>query len=376
MSILGSIGNRFKSIIKNICILLSWIAGAVMILSAYCGYIDPETSAKASILGLAFPFALALNILILIFWIVFRKWLMVLFEVAVLAVCSSPIYTFSPLNFSSSDISPEDSTFTILTYNVMNFNDMDEKKESGENRTLRYILDKDADIVLMQEGSAKIRMDKLDRIAPLMPEVEAKYPYREQRLRDLVIMSKYPYEIDCEEITSNEPRKSVAYKVNMNGKELYIIDVHLESIKLTEGDKALYRNITDISKSTDNLSEKTVEDVKSSLLTKLAKAFRRRAAQAKDLKAYIDSIGDKNVILCGDFNDTPSSFSHLTIMGNDMNDVYKECALGPAITFHANRFYFRIDHILYKGDIEAVDIERGNIKSSDHYPLFATFRWK
>lgn len=375
MSILANIGNRFRSIITNICILLSWIAGAVLVLSAYCGHIDPESSAKFAIIGLAFPYTLAINLLILIFWIVCRKWLMVLFEIAILAACYSPILTFSPLNFHSSSTIDSDSTFQVLTYNVMNFNDMDVSKESGENRTLRYILDTDADIVLLQEGAAKIKMDKLQRIASLMPEVEKKYPYRERRLRDLVILSKYPYEIDNEEITTNAPQKSTAYRLNVNGKELYIIDVHLESIKLTGGDKALYRNITDLSKSTDNLSEKTMEDVKSTLLTKLAKAFRTRAEQAKDLKAYINSLGNRNVILCGDFNDTPASFTYNTIKGDDMSDAYKDCALGPTITFHANRFYFRIDHILYKGNFKAVDIERGNLKSSDHYPLLVTFKW-
>lgn len=375
MSVIGKIGRRFRSIIINICILLSWITGAVLVLSAYCGYFDPKTSAKFAIIGLAFPYTLAVNLLILIFWLVCRKWLMVLFEIAILGVCYSPILTFSPLNFNTSSTIGSDNAFKVLTYNVMNFNDMDISKENSENRTLRYILDTDADIVLLQEGAAKIKMDKLQLIASLMPEVEKKYPYRERRQRDLVIMSKYPYEIDNEEITTNAPQKSTAYRLSINGKELYIINVHLESIKLTGGDKALYRNITDLSKSTDNLSEKTMEDVKSTLLTKLAKAFRTRAKQAKDLKAYIDSIGNKNVILCGDFNDTPASFAYNTITGGDMSDAYKDCALGPTITFHANRFYFRIDHILYKGNIKALDIERGDLKSSDHYPLLATFQW-
>jgi endonuclease/exonuclease/phosphatase (EEP) superfamily protein YafD len=59
-----------------------------------------------------------------------------------------------------------------------------------------------------------------------------------------------------------------------------------------------------------------------------------------------------------------------------MKDAYEECALGPTITFHASRFYFRIDHVLYKGNFEAIDIERGDQKSSDHYPLLTTFKWK
>lgn len=376
MSILSKIGSKIISIIKNIGILFTWLAGIILITSAYCGYIDPEYTAKFAIIGMIFPIALILNIVILIFWVVFRKWSYVLLEIIFLAICTSPILTFSPINIPANLSAQPDSTFKVLTYNVMNFDDLDSLKHQGQNRTLRYILDQDAEIVILQEASAKIKMDKLSKISSLMPELKEKYPYREQRLRDLVILSKYPYQIHNDHITSNEPYKSVAYKININGKILYVIDVHLESIRLTESDKALFWNITDIHSSTNKLNEQTVEEVKSNLLTKLATAFRKRAVQAEDLRTYIDSLGDANVILCGDFNDTPSSYSYRTIKGDDMNDAYKNCALGPAITFHTNRFYFRIDHVLYKGDFEAIDIKRGNLKSSDHYPLLTTFKWK
>lgn len=376
MSILGNIGGKILSIMKNIFILLTWIAGIALILSAYCGYVNPQDSAKFAIIGMIFPIALTVNLFFLLFWLIFKKWLMAVLVILLLAACASPIATFSPVNISPAVTSHCDSTFKVLTYNVMNFDDLDSLTYKGENRTLRYILDKDADFVILQEASAKIKMDKLEKIQPLMRELSEKYPYRERKLRDIVILSKYPYSIDDDNITSNAPHKSTAYKINLNGKDLYIIGVHLESIKLTESDKALYREITDISKSTGNINEKMMEDIKSNLLTKLSAAFKRRAVQAEDLKAYINSLGNGNVILCGDFNDTPSSYSYRTIKGDDMNDAYKECALGPAITFHTNRFYFRIDHILYKGGIEAVDIERGNLKSSDHYPLLTTFRWK
>lgn len=375
MSILSSIGGKFLSIMKNIGILLTWLAGIILILSAYCGYVDPKESARFAIIGMIFPIALAVNIFILIVWLLFRKWLMVLLEVAILAACTSPITVFSPFNISDIAINESDSTFKVLTYNVMNFNDLDKEKEQGENRTLRYILDQDADFVVMQEASAKKKMDKLDLISSLIPEVDEKYPYRERRLHDLVILSKYPYEVVGEHITSNATNKSIAYKIDMNGRTLFVINVHLESIKLTESDKALYRDITDFNKSSDDINA-TMEDVKSNLLAKLATAFKNRAVQAEDLKAYINNIGDNNVILCGDFNDTPSSYSYRTIKGDDMRDAYEDCAFGPTITFHTNRFYFRIDQMLYKGDFEAVDIERGDIKSSDHYPLLATFRWK
>ena len=57
-------------------------------------------------------------------------------------------------------------------------------------------------------------------------------------------------------------------------------------------------------------------------------------------------------------------------------DAYNELGLGPGITYHANRFWFRIDHILYKGNMEARWLVRQRHKSSDHYPLVTRFVWE
>lgn len=377
MSIFSSIGGRLFSIIKNTLIIITWIIGAILIISAYCGYCNPKDSARVAILGMIFPIMLYSSIAILAIWLIFRKWLMALLVIAFMAACWDPILTFSPFNIGNSATTASDKTFKVLTYNVMNFASENYQKDTGNDKALQYILNEDADIVLLQEASAQVKMDELTPLKNMLPILDKKYPYRDKNIHDLIILSKYPYEVTSYHITENAPNKSIAYKVTMDSVTLHFINVHLESIRLNDSDKALYRSITDISKSPNNISEKTVEDVKSTLLTKLAKAFKRRANQAEDLKRYITSLGDENIILCGDFNDTPYSYSYLTIKGDDMEDAYKNCALGPAITFHANRFYFRIDHILYKGkNIEAIDIKRGDEKHSDHYPLTATFKWK
>lgn len=376
MSIIGDIGKRFFTIIRNIGYLLSGLACIALILSAYCGYIDPRDSSKLAIIGLVFPVILIINAIGLVAWLFFKKYGMAIIMLIGMLFCTPQILTFSPINIGKSDSHFSGETFKVLNYNVMNFSDLDSINQKGDNRTLKYILEKDADFVLMQEGSAKAKMDNLDKIQSLMPELNSKYPYRERKLRDLVILSKYPYTIENTEITLNAPLKSIAYKVDFNGRTLYIINVHLESLKFQEKDKELFRTITDISKSVDNINESTVEDVKASLLTKLAKAFKNRASQAEDIRKYINSLEGENVIVCGDFNDTPYSYSYLTIKGDDMSDAYVDCALGPTITFHTDRFYFKIDQILYRGGFKAIDIERGNTKSSDHYPLLTTFKWE
>lgn len=112
--------------------------------------------------------------------------------------------------------------------------------------------------------------------------------------------------------------------------------------------------------------------MKSQLLSKLAEAFKIRAQQARAVRNVVDSIGGP-FIVAGDFNDIPDCFAVRTIRGKDMHDAYADAAFGPAITYHGDRFYFRIDQVLYRGPFQAVGIERGSINSSDHNPLLTTF---
>ncbi|MBP3535598.1 MAG: endonuclease/exonuclease/phosphatase family protein, partial [Muribaculaceae bacterium] len=116
------------------------------------------------------------------------------------------------------------------------------------------------------------------------------------------------------------------------------------------------------------------ERVRKQLIDKLYGAFSHRAWQAKMLRSYIEQLGG-DAIVCGDFNDIPGCRTIHILEQIGMKDAYSELATGPTITFNAPHFYFRIDHVLWRGNFRAVDIERGNVASSDHYPLLTTFVW-
>ena len=148
-----------------------------------------------------------------------------------------------------------------------------------------------------------------------------------------------------------------------------LFNVHLQSIALTPDDRQLYMSLT------RKPSEERLKQAKSQLLSKLCYGFKQRTVQAQILKEYIDTIGG-NMIVCGDFNDVPGCYAIRTLEKAGLRDAYADAAFGPSITYHASRFYFRIDHSLYRGNFEAVKCERGYVDSSDHYPLITTYLWK
>lgn len=303
------IGRRiFFLIMTFICLMFA--------LSAFSGKISPIILSKAAILGLFFPIGLICVVTSLIICIIFRLWKEALIPLGTILLCISPILTYSPLNVYKFRASDQEDNFKILTYNVMGFTDMIPNKQS-QNRTINYILKTNADVVCIQEGWMINEKTKKSDIANILPQIKEKYPYSSSLQNDLVILSKYPYKIISSKITSKS-EKSIAYALDIKGRRLNIINVHLESIGLTEVDKKIYIDLTTLK---DLNSTNTVAKVKKSLITKLSLAFKNRADQAEDIRAFLDSLQGPT-ILCGDFNDMPSSYSYNTIRGKEFSDAY------------------------------------------------------
>lgn len=358
------------SLIRSLWTLFNIACGLCTLLAGYGGYINPDKFALAQLANMTFPGWIVLTLILLAVNLFIRKKLAWL-SVAVLVACIGPILTISPLNFTSRSLSPDDEsrTFTLLTYNVYNFRDNQGVNPEWGNRTLSYILSTDADIVCLQESSNLNGVGKKAQ----RDSINSRYPYRLYSSRSgEVLLSKY----HATEIDTPQPDwgsgSFCAYDVEVEGHEVTVVNCHLQSIGLTDDDKELYRELTD--KELRNPSRSELSKVKNGIVTKLLAAFRIRAQQARYIKEFL-ATRKGNVILVGDFNDVPGSYAYRTIKSDGLKDAYSECAFGPTVTYNDNRFYFRIDQMLYRGDLGAVRIKRGDLRSSDHYPLFATLLW-
>lgn len=351
---------------------VSVIVAVAFVASAYGGIADPMSSAKLSVLGLCFPIMLVAVLCLLVVWLCLRQWGVAAVLAVAMIASAGPILTLSPVNIGGGlNDADKARSFKVLTYNVMNFVDYTEEGHTP-NRTIDFILQTDADLVCLQEAAQADRFDRCEYVVDRIKDIRAKYPYYYNEAGDQVLLSKYPFRFTGDSIDVNGRNKFLGFDVNMNGRHIKVFNCHLESIGLTETDKDLYWKLTQL-KRMRNMDD--IEEVRETLVSKLAKAFRQRSIQAHALRECIDRAGE-NVIVCGDFNDTPDSYAHRTVMGSDMSDAYQDCAFGPTITYHSNRFFFRIDHILYRGCFKAVDIKRGKVNCSDHYPLIATFVFK
>lgn len=348
------------------------ILAVITIACAFSGNVDPKTFFPSAFMTLAFVPMLLLMLLLLVIALLWRRWLAVIALIVAIVITLPVITVFLPMNTAeNAPAVPADpkAMLKVMTFNALMFNHHDVEKKDKPSGSMRMILDADPDVVMLQEGAADADWEELTTLKPLMAEVKAKYPYRFLGDEGLCIMSKFPFKAQTvgEQLGTRTAlgynRKQNAYLARSfdlelpSGKQLRLVDFRLQSYHLSFG---------------KNPNVRVSPDVKPNPLERMRRSFALRSGNAEDLRHFIDGC-PKNVIVCGDMNDVPTSHVYRVIKGDDLNDAWSDVGRGYAFTYNRHHLKYRIDHILYRGDLKAIRAERIKGGDSDHYPIMATF---
>ncbi|MBP5258390.1 MAG: endonuclease/exonuclease/phosphatase family protein [Prevotella sp.] len=351
-----------KKVFYSALVTINVFVIIAMIVTGYSYLVPPQQHATLSTLGLLFPVTVISDLAMLVVWMLF-KFRGILIPIAGLAICYPPIHSYLPLNVSTRH--PEGS-IKVMSYNVYLFAPWDKKDKSG-NKIIEYISHSGADIICLQESSTHELNEQGKQL--LESSMEHLYPYqdtlRRKRANDvLTIYSKFPI-IGKERINyESTNNQSGAFFLNINGEEVIVINNHFESNKL----KAAERDgFNDMMHGNLNKEESKAETLK--LLATLNRSARLRGPQADSVAAFIRAHSNKSIILCGDFNDTPISYTHWRIAG-ELDDCYITSGNGPGFSYDRGSMHVRIDNIMCSSDWTPYEchIDR-KITQSDHYPV-------
>lgn len=353
---------------KYIGRLLGWIllginacVAVALLACAYSAYVNPVAHPVWSCVGLAFPAFLIANGLFLAGWLVVcRKY--ALLPLLAFVCCLGAVRTYVPVNWFAG--TAPGNAIKVLSYNTMAFENGQADTKENPNRVLEYLKGSEADIICLQEFILNNRLKKKD-----VDNALKAYPYRHyyrmpSGANGLGCYSKFPILSAKPLAYASRNNGSVAYTIEVDGDTLLVVNNHLESNKLTEKDKAVYREMM---KAPDK--QKVFSGARL-LVGKLAEASAIRAPQADTIARVVAGFKGGGVIVCGDFNDSPLSYAH-RVMEKQLDDAFVESGNGFGISYNQNRFYFRIDHIFLSRNLKPYQctVDR-TIKSSDHYPIW------
>jgi len=367
--------SKKNTVLVKIFFITNVFFSLLLLVSYITPYVDPEKLWVFAFIGLLYPFLVIINILFIFFWLIKFK-VFILLPLISLILGYSHLSSLYRISFSSEQ--PHDATFTLLSYNVRLFNiyefqKSDKRKFEPRNQIINYIIENNPDIICFQEffydksGFYKT-VDTIMK-ANNMNDYFTSFTINNDKsyYSGVASFSRYPIiNKGILPFSINTANKSIFIDIVRDKDTIRIFNVHLESIRLNKTDEIFYKDF--LSQNNQNEFKKGTKKI----LTKVKRAFIKRSVQAKELHKCIMQ-SPYPVVVCGDFNDTPISFTYKTVSKN-LHDAFLKNGKGISITYKRKFPAYRIDYILYDDNIVSTYYQRDKIKTSDHYPIIAKLR--
>lgn len=313
------------------------------------GNVSPVGNTASAMLVYVLPLLIGLNILMILYWLITRRWFLVALPVVTFLSCIPYMLTLLQPRTLSAD-SPK--AIKIATYNVAMFG----RETNGfiAQDILAEMKRNNVDVCCFQEYSDQSG-DKKNS-----DTYKQYFPYMVYGKGDMVIYSKFPIK-GSKTIEFEETNNSAMWAtLNVKGKTVKVFNVHLETTGFNRTLHAAGKM---------QMSGQTAE--RNSLLQAIYNNYTFgmmvRSGQAQ-IVANEQRNANEPCILCGDFNDVPYSFTYNTILGN-MVDGFKECGSGWMHTYRGGKKPVRIDYIFHDEGMTGVNYYKVPLTYSDHYPV-------
>ncbi len=352
-------------------ILLTVLLITALAASVLAQYINPQKIWFFSLAGWAFPILFVVNFFLLGFWIIVRIKYSLL-PLSVILISLPLVRDFVSFGFNKYKPKEETQSIKMMSYNVRNFDLYNwSHNEQSRKGMLAIINDENPDIACFQEYYTQ-DTGLYNNTSLLKSKAGFKYSHVEinfildnAQKWGIATFCKYP--IINKGVVKYETRtKNIAIYTDIVTPidTIRVFNVHLQSYRLAQKD---YNYI-------DSLQQGRTIDGESNkrIANKLKNAFTVRAEQVATLNEYIKNSPYK-VILCGDFNDTPISYTYDQLTQN-LNDAFIQSGWGIGYTFVNPIPLFRIDFILTNPSYAAYNYRSIHKDYSDHYPIITSLR--
>ncbi|GEP95235.1 endonuclease/exonuclease/phosphatase family protein [Chitinophaga cymbidii] len=355
---------------KGFFLIVNIVTVLFFLLACLAPFISPVRFWPISFLTLGFPFMLVILLLFLIFWLVFhpRYALIPLLALLIGWKSVSAFIAFRwPSSWNTND-KPEGS-FNVMSYNVALFGLYAQKNSRPTREAMfRLIKAQKPDILCLQDFYTSEKKDDFNNREDISEEMKLPHRFFSSDFNrqgsqhwGSIIFSRYPIiQSDKVKMSPGPMGESLIYAdIVRNGDTLRIVNMHLESYRFNAQD---YQSIEKIKKQED-----TGLVAAKGIMNKMRDAYIRRSRQANIVADFIKT-SPYPVIVCGDFNDTPASYTYFTVKGA-LQDAFLRKGSGIGRTFSGLSPTLRIDYIFADKRFSVNGFRTLHADLSDHYPV-------
>lgn len=301
-------------------------------------WIRPGWFPLFNLLALGFPVIFSVNALLILFWILYR------WKIGLLFIILSLPLLFALKNIFQFNASSEttESNMKLITYNVRYFFD----EPDGIIATFKK---ENADVILIQEMGPNPEW--------IIDQSTADRPYYFENFNSLGIASKYPI-LEAQVFRQKPYPNTFCYAdIAFPTDTVRVINFYLESLHIDQ--KAI--------KQAGINSE--ISDHGKNIIRKVITASTVHQQQIEDIRKNV-LASPHPVIVAGDMNSVPNSYEYFTI-SRGLKDVFRIAGTGFSTTYPGFRVPLRLDQIFVSRDFSVKNYRIIRNNDSDHYPVIA-----
>lgn len=343
----------------------------VSVISYISVLISPQFFWLFGFVSMLIPFCLIANVFFVLLWWWRKRWYL-LYSLFVLII-GFPFWqaSLSLGGLFKEDLDTTKNYLSVLSYNVREFDVYQRTNDdyTVTKNTINWIKNDTSEIICIQDFYNAESHSVLNTREQIQNS-ESTYYFHERYTSanhnngkfGIAIFSKYPFlnkgEVHFKVKTSNG---AIFADIVKGNDTIRIYNVHLESMSINQNE------LQPIDKPEETFWYAS---------KRLKRGFAMRAQQVDAIVNHIQT-SPYPVILCGDLNDLPYSYTYFKLH-QKLENAFESNGLGTGFTFNGKLFFLRIDNQFYEEDqIECLYFNtHREVPFSDHYPLSAVYEIK
>lgn len=297
-----------------------------------------------------------------------------LISIIAITFCWKPLHEVVAFRLADFNIKKDTTNIRVMSWNVEHFDILEHRSHPERKKEMIDIVRQyRPDVACFQEMVAS---DSFPSAINYLPDFMDRfnmsdYYYSFNRKLDfdgkhhfgVIVLSKYPI-INKQTVTDNpnDYNSTFQYVDIVKDEDTFrVFNIHLQSLKFTNDNR----------KYIEDPSMENEQDIKESksVIKKFKIGFLKRKKQSERVRQEMDK-SPYPIIICGDFNDVPNSYSYETI-GKGMKNTFTEKGSAIGRTFYGISPTLRIDNIFVDKHFDVKQYICIKKKLSDHFPVIA-----
>ncbi len=345
--------------VKNYLRWINLFLVIITLLAYLAPFVSPSSFWPLAFMGLVFPWLLLLHLLFLVFWLALKKRYFI-FSLLTIIAGWGYVRSFVGFNVHALHETPKGAV-KIMSFNahgIVPRSRLNQQSEKAYAEFAELIARENAHIYCFQEvPNLKNAVRQGESL--IHPPMSSEYRIVQEHgslgiLTHLPVLDYFYHYFDHR--TNGYIWADVQWA---DGKVFRVLNVHLQSNGIT----TMTQEVT----TKRNLQDKKTWLSIRRILGNYKRAVQKRASQAETIAEVIRQ-SPHPVVVCGDFNDVPLSYTY-RVIAEGLQDAFKKKGGGLATTYSGHLPALRIDYIFVAPSFHIHSFYTGPRNFSDHKPV-------